>query len=302
MSIDEKYYLSSSSTELKDGSWKSSYSEITWVDGWYIWTKSFITYANGNTSETDPICVTGGKGVGVSSVIPQYYQSTSKTKLENGTWIDYIPTLSSTTYIWTRLKVIYTDGNVKTSDEIYDSTFDVIIDNTDKNTDEKLKSFYTSSVVDNKIETTTSGIELYVTNNYVAKTDDEENRGIDKWILNYYPRSSTTLLSTDSPKIEILDVSETPKRIIEFDDTSFSTNIGLGTYYIGHARTNIYCSANVNVTNTLSIIGKGSLYVNGVYVDETTLTSTSKSVSFTDRKSTSLNSSHIQKNRMPSSA
>ena len=34
----------------------------TWKDKWYIWTRSVITYTNGTSTTTAPICVTGSKG------------------------------------------------------------------------------------------------------------------------------------------------------------------------------------------------------------------------------------------------
>lgn len=59
-SIVEEYYSSKSATELVDGTWSETFPG--WVDGRYIWTRSIITYTDGKTETTDPICVTGGKG------------------------------------------------------------------------------------------------------------------------------------------------------------------------------------------------------------------------------------------------
>ena len=60
VSIVELYYSSTSATKLLGGEWNPTYPG--WVDGMYIWTKSIITYTDGTTEETTPICVTGGKG------------------------------------------------------------------------------------------------------------------------------------------------------------------------------------------------------------------------------------------------
>ena len=59
-SIVEQYYLSSSPTSQTGGSWSTT--RPTWKDGWYIWTRSVITYTNGTSTTTAAICVTGGKG------------------------------------------------------------------------------------------------------------------------------------------------------------------------------------------------------------------------------------------------
>lgn len=59
--IEEWYYQSSSATALTGGSWVKDKAP-TWRDGWYVWTKSVITYTDGSTTSTDPVCSTGGKG------------------------------------------------------------------------------------------------------------------------------------------------------------------------------------------------------------------------------------------------
>lgn len=59
--IEEWYYQSSSATTLTGGSWVKDKAP-TWRDGWYVWTKSIITYTDGSTTSTEPVCSTGGKG------------------------------------------------------------------------------------------------------------------------------------------------------------------------------------------------------------------------------------------------
>lgn len=66
--IVEYYYLSTSNTTLQGGSW--SETKQPWVAGRYYWTKSIITYTDGSTVETEPICVTGERGSdGVSAYL-----------------------------------------------------------------------------------------------------------------------------------------------------------------------------------------------------------------------------------------
>lgn len=51
--IIEQYYLSTSSTTQKGGSWSTAQPE--WQKGKYIWTRSVVTWSNGTTTNTDPI-------------------------------------------------------------------------------------------------------------------------------------------------------------------------------------------------------------------------------------------------------
>ena len=59
--IEECYYSSTSSTAITGGAWVKGKSP-TWVSGRYIWTKSIIYYTDGTSTETTPICCTGGQG------------------------------------------------------------------------------------------------------------------------------------------------------------------------------------------------------------------------------------------------
>ena len=52
-SIVEQYYLSTSKTEQKGGSWKET--QDPWVSGKYIWTRSEITWTDGTITHTDPV-------------------------------------------------------------------------------------------------------------------------------------------------------------------------------------------------------------------------------------------------------
>ena len=72
---------------------------------------------------------TGGKGdtgKSVSSVTTQYYVSTSKTFATGGSWSDTAPTtIEKGKYLWTRLKVIYTNPS---STEYTTATYDSMTD------------------------------------------------------------------------------------------------------------------------------------------------------------------------------
>ena len=52
---DVEYYLSTSDTELSGGTWQSAAPTIT--DGTYLWSRTKITYSNGQTAYTGAYCI-----------------------------------------------------------------------------------------------------------------------------------------------------------------------------------------------------------------------------------------------------
>ena len=145
-SVVQKYYLSTSATELIGGSWSDT--PPTWENGKYIWAKTVTTLATGTSSESNPVCITGAKGdtgeqgtqgpqgvqgetgetgpqgpqgepgpkgddgtdgKSVESITPEYYLSSSKTTQAGGSWTTTPPTWESGKYIWTRNKIVYTN-------------------------------------------------------------------------------------------------------------------------------------------------------------------------------------------------
>ena len=54
-STDVEYYLSTSDTELSGGTWQATAQTIT--DGTYLWSRTKITYSNGQTAYTGAYCI-----------------------------------------------------------------------------------------------------------------------------------------------------------------------------------------------------------------------------------------------------
>lgn len=54
----------------------------------------------------------GDDGVSVTSTEVEYYLSTSDTELSGGTWQPAAPTITDGTYLWSRTKITYSDGDV----------------------------------------------------------------------------------------------------------------------------------------------------------------------------------------------
>ena len=133
-SVDVMYYQSTSSTSLAGGTWVTT--APSWVDGRFFWEKTVVTYSNGTTDESTPVCISGQKGatgatgatgsagrdgvdgkdgVGVSSIAEQYYLSTSATSQAGGSWSGTVPTWVDGRYMWTRSVITYTNGTSSTT-------------------------------------------------------------------------------------------------------------------------------------------------------------------------------------------
>jgi hypothetical protein len=114
--VDVEYAKSASNTTAPTTGWQTT--APTWEDGKYIWSRTKILYSDGTTSYTKAACITGGvgaNGVGVSSMVEQYYQSSSATSLLNGSWSTTRPNWRNGWYIWTRTVITYTNGTATTT-------------------------------------------------------------------------------------------------------------------------------------------------------------------------------------------
>lgn len=138
--VDVEYYLSTSATSLSGGSWSTT--APTWVNGKYMWSRTVTVDGAGNKTYSpnqNGVCIAGAKGdkgdkgatgetgpqgpqggtgptgKGVSSIVEQYYKSTSATALSGGAWSTTYPGWENGKYIWTRSVITYTDNNTATT-------------------------------------------------------------------------------------------------------------------------------------------------------------------------------------------
>mgnify|MGYP000286813781 FL=1 len=138
--VDVEYYLSTSATSLSGGSWSTT--APTWVNGKYMWSRTVTVDGAGNKTYSpnqNGVCISGAKGdkgdkgatgetgpqgpqggtgptgKGVSSIVEQYYKSTSATALSGGAWSTTYPGWENGKYIWTRSVITYTDNNTATT-------------------------------------------------------------------------------------------------------------------------------------------------------------------------------------------
>lgn len=115
VSVDVLYYVSSSATDLKGGTWVT---QITGeIQNGFIWTKTKTVYKDGHTTETNPTVISSSKsadGKQIKEIIEEYYVSNSKNSPVGGSWktsLDETDLSSPNTTVWTRTKVRYTDNS-----------------------------------------------------------------------------------------------------------------------------------------------------------------------------------------------
>lgn len=117
--VDVEYYLSTSATELKGGSWSTT--APAWVDGKYIWSRQKMSYVDSTKEATygKPACITGGKGATGATGKTTYFhikyapvanptdaQLTDTPNAYIGTYVDFNATASTSAskYTWSKFQ------------------------------------------------------------------------------------------------------------------------------------------------------------------------------------------------------
>lgn len=108
------YQLSTSGTTIPTGTWQTSPQTIP--EGQYQWTKTSVTYSDGNKTESYSISYHGkngsdGTSVKTTSTSVRYQVGDSGTTKPTGTWQSNVPTVVQGKYLWTQTIVNYSDGN-----------------------------------------------------------------------------------------------------------------------------------------------------------------------------------------------
>ena len=107
-----QYQAGTSATSAPTGTWSGSV--VAAADGNYLWTKT--TFSDGKVAYG--VARQGVTGRGVSSIVEQYYQSTSATTQSGGSWSTTVPTWADGKYIWTRSVITYTDTTTSTTSPV----------------------------------------------------------------------------------------------------------------------------------------------------------------------------------------
>lgn len=108
------YQLSTSGTTIPKGTWQTTPQAIP--EGQYQWTKTSVTYSDGNKTESYSISYHGkngsdGTSVKTTSTSVKYQVGDSGTTKPTGTWQNSVPTVAQGKYLWTQTIVNYSDGN-----------------------------------------------------------------------------------------------------------------------------------------------------------------------------------------------
>lgn len=117
------YQASSSGTTTPTGAWVANPPAA--AKGQYLWTKTVVTYSDGNSTTAYSVAYqgtngangqNGTNGIGVKSTEVTYQIWTDGTTTPSGTWSTSVPdTTADKPYLWTRTIITYTDNTKSTS-------------------------------------------------------------------------------------------------------------------------------------------------------------------------------------------
>ena len=117
------YKASTSGTTTPTGAWVANPPTV--AKGQYLWTKTVVTYSDGNSTTAYSVAYQGTNGTngkngtngrGVKSTKVTYQIWTNGTSTPNGTWVTTVPdTTADKPYLWTRTVITYTDDTKSTS-------------------------------------------------------------------------------------------------------------------------------------------------------------------------------------------
>jgi len=114
---DVLYAVSTSQTVAPTVGWQTTAPD--WETGKFIWSKTRTVYTDNSETESEPFCLpTGIDGIGIQSIVEEYYLSSSPQILAGGSWTENRPDWKNGWYYWTRSVITYTDGTSKTTTEI----------------------------------------------------------------------------------------------------------------------------------------------------------------------------------------
>ena len=87
-------------------------SDANWVQGKYLWTRVKMTLKDNTIEYSQPKKIAGTTGLGVASVVEEYYLSTSDRIRAGGSWSETQPDWVDGRYYWTHSKITWSDGSV----------------------------------------------------------------------------------------------------------------------------------------------------------------------------------------------
>ena len=118
-STDVEYAISVSNVIAPVDGWQTTSPE--WEAGKYIWSRTKIVYSDGEVKYTQAACISGEQGAdgkGIKSITEEYYLSSSSATTTGGEWQTTSPAWKNGWYIWTRTRIVFTDGTTTTTNAI----------------------------------------------------------------------------------------------------------------------------------------------------------------------------------------
>lgn len=163
-------------TPPDDSAWGANIPETE--DGQYLWTRVIVTYSDGTVSVAYSVAKhgePGSDGVGITSITPQYYLSSSKIELIDGTWGAAQPEWVSEHYIWTRSYIVWDNGKTSTTDAVLAEALNSANETASNASEDAANATTLATTVNSKIESVQTSTEALTTaiKEYV-KTDDFE--------------------------------------------------------------------------------------------------------------------------------
>ena len=179
-SIQTQYARNQDNTTAPTSGWSTDTPR--WQQGYYIWAKNIVTFNDDTTREDNPVCITGNTGpqgnpgqsgddgLGIKSIVEQYYLSTSNTTRSGGSWSTNMPQWEENKFIWMRMKIEWTyDGTT-----IYQTTY------TDPFLAEALNTSHEEiNNINNKINKWIQSVDVYY------NTSDGLIAPVEGWVTNY---------------------------------------------------------------------------------------------------------------------
>ena len=235
------YALSSSSTQAPTTGWSTTAPQ--WENGKYMWQKTVTTYGDGSKTESNATCITGAKGqdgangtngtdgekgdtgIGVKSLVEQYYLSNSNTTQTGGSWKETQDKWTSGKYIWTRNKITWTDNSITYTTPILATGLNNAnsVANTANNTANTANSTAnTANNTANEAKNTADATNNNLTTNYYTKTETNSqiNQKADS-ITSSVSKTYSTKTETANAKNEAINSANasTDKKLEDYTVT-----------------------------------------------------------------------------------
>lgn len=239
--VDVMYALSSSSTQAPTTGWSTTAPQ--WENGKYMWQKTVTTYGDGSKTESNATCITGAKGqdgangtngtdgekgdtgIGVKSLVEQYYLSNSNTTQTGGSWKETQDKWTSGKYIWTRNKITWTDNSITYTTPILATGLNNAnsVANTANNTANTANSTAnTANNTANEAKNTADATNNNLTTNYYTKTETNSqiNQKADS-ITSSVSKTYSTKTETANAKNEAINSANasTDKKLEDYTVT-----------------------------------------------------------------------------------